>query len=127
MSTTPYVEHPPLSVVLHRVSLFARYAAMSILGVILIASFGGWFTPVGVAMVSLNAVSAISVMLSKYRAEWVCLLPIIGINLAAIVLLIPISTGAILLLLIVASLVEFERFIHLSNVATTLRKLPSKH
>lgn len=126
MSNTPYVEHPPLSVILHRVSLFARYAAMTILGVILIASFGGWFTPVGIAMIALNAVSAISVMLSKYRAEWVCLLPMIGINLTALILLTPLSTGAILLLLMVASLVEFERFIHLSNVANTLRKLPSK-
>lgn len=124
MNPTPYVEHPPLSAILNRVTLFGRYAAMSILGFILLSVFGGWFIPLGIAMIALNAVSAISVMVSRYRAEWVSLLPLIGVNLIAAILLIPLSSGVSIILLIVASIVGVERFIHLTNVAKILRKLP---
>jgi len=124
MTSSPYVEHPPLSAILHRVSLFTRYAAMAILGGILLTAFGGVFVPVGIVMIVLNTVSAVSVMVSRYRAEWVSLLPSIGVNLIAAILLIPMSSGVSIILLLVASAVKFERYIQLSGVAKKSRKLP---
>lgn len=127
MEVTPYVEQPPLSMILHRLGLFSRYVAMAVLGLIFMVNFTGALIPVGGVLVALNLLSAYSVMVSRYRIEWVCALPIIGTNLVALVLLIPLSSGVAIILLVVASLVKFERYVHLTNVAKTLRKLPAKN
>lgn len=124
MNSTPYVEQPPLSAVLHRISLFARYAVLAIMGLILLVNFTGALPWIGVGILILGVASAVSVMISQYRLEWVSLLPLIGLCVATAILLIGLSTGVVIMLLIVASLSMIERYFHLTHVAGVLRKLP---
>lgn len=126
MNPTPYILKPPVSVLLQRLSLFSRYSAMAVLGVILFTSFVGAVQIIGVSMVIAAGAAAISVMISKYRLEWVALLPLIGMSIVTAILLAPLSTGAIIILLVVASISMIERYVHLVIVARTLRALPSK-
>lgn len=99
---------------------------MAVLGLIFVLSFSGLLIPVGWGLIVLNTLSAISVMISRYRIEWVCALPLIGLNLIALILLIPLSSGVAIILLVVASLVKFERYVELTNVARNLRALPGR-
>jgi len=120
----PYVVEPPLSAVLHRVSLFARYAVLAIMGLILFMYFAGALPWAGLGIFVLGTASAVSVMFSQYRLEWVSLLPLTGLCVVTAILLMGISTGVVIMLLIVASLSMIERYFHLSHVARKLRKLP---
>lgn len=124
MSSTPYVEEPPLSAILHRVSLFTRYSVLAVMGLLLFLNFTGALPWIGLGILALGSASAFSVMLSRYRVEWVSLLPLTGLCLITAILLIGLSTGVVIMLLIVASVSMIERYFHLTNVARKLRKLP---
>lgn len=125
-SPKPYVVEPPLSVILHRVSLFVRYSVLATMGLILTIAFTGFLIPVGYGILVLGAVSAVSVMLSQYRWEWVSLLPLAGLCIIAGILLLEMSTGVVIMLLISAVAAMIERYYHLFNVAKTLRQLPAQ-
>lgn len=125
-SPKPYVDTPPLSMILHRVSLFTRYSVLAIMGLIFTFAFSGFLIPVGYGILALGVVSAVSVMLSQYRWEWVSLLPLAGLCIIAAILLFEASTGVVILLLIVAVVSMIERYYHLFNVAKTLRQLPAQ-
>lgn len=125
-SPKPYVDTPPLSMILHRVSLFTRYSVLAIMGLIFTLAFSGFLIPVGYGILTLGVVSAVSVMLSQYRWEWVALLPLAGLCIIAAILLFEASTGVVIMLLIVAVASMIERYYHLFNVAKTLRQLPAQ-
>ncbi|MGQ3385304.1 hypothetical protein [Glutamicibacter sp. TV12E] len=94
------------------------------MGLILFMYFTGALPWAGLGIFVLGTASAVSVMVSQYRLEWVSLLPLTGLCVVTAILLIGISTGVVIMLLIVASLSMIERYFHLSHVARKLRKLP---
>lgn len=125
MYTTSYVREPMIAKIAQRFSLLVTYASTAYVGYLIVqghTSFSGIITTGWIILIP-SIIAAIGVIFGYARAEWVAILPLITGVLIAAVSIWNESSGFAVGLMVAVCAHSLFRFIHLTIVQSTLRKI----
>lgn len=125
MYTTSYVREPLIAKIAQRFSLLVTYASTAYVGYLIVqgyTDFSNMITTGWIILVS-SLIAALGTLFGYARAEWVAILPLITGVLIAAVSILQESSGFAVGLMVAVCAHSLFRFIHLTIVQSTLRKI----